>query len=158
MIRQRARAVRFAVAALAAVTLVVGWVLIREWMELPGVPADVVSSVESEQVRVLAEGSESSPGNDWDNSYALISVSSQKDPVDEIEAALQSAGWTTRLGVSDPLLLAGDSSQRNPEYGVTVQTYENFDCLDRSGVCGTFEKAAGSQGRNLFVATFMPYV
>ncbi|MFF5492569.1 hypothetical protein [Streptomyces aquilus] len=158
MIRQRARAVRFAVAALAAVTLVVGWILVRDWLELPGVPADVVRSVESKQVHILAEGSGASPGNDWENSYALISVSSQDDPVEDIEAALRSAGWTTRPGVSDPLLLAGDFSRENPQYGVTVQTYENFDCLDQSGVCGTFEKSAEGQGQNLFVATFMPYV
>ncbi|MFC8344923.1 hypothetical protein [Streptomyces sp. NPDC057280] len=150
--------IRIAAAVLTAVTLAAGWILLRDWMELPGVPADVVRTVESGQVRILAEGNGASPGNDWENAYALISVSSPDDPVEGIEAALRAAGWTTRPGVSEPLLLAGDFPRENPGYGVTVQTYENFDCLDRAGVCGTFGKAADGQGQNLFVATFMPYV
>ncbi|MFF1299892.1 MULTISPECIES: hypothetical protein [unclassified Streptomyces] len=140
-----------------AVVLTAAWVLIREWKELPGVPTDVVRSVTSGHVRILAEGSDSSPGNDWEDSYALISVSSKGNPVEVIEDALQSAGWSTRSGGSDPLLLSGDTPEDRPKYGVTVQEFENFNCLDRPKVCAKFEKVAHTQDQNLFVATFMPY-
>lgn len=158
MIRQRAGVLRLAGAAVAAVVLVAGWVLIREWTELPGVPTDVVRSVASEDVRILAEGSDSSPGNDWEDSYALISVSSRENPVEVIEGVLQSAGWSTRAGNSDPLLVSGDTPEGRPKYGVTVQSFDDFECLDRPDICAKFEKVANSQGRDLFVATFMPYV
>ncbi|MGI5380314.1 hypothetical protein ACQEV2_39955 [Streptomyces sp. CA-251387] len=158
MIRQRTTALRLAVAAAIAVVLVTAWVLIREWMELPGVPADVVKSAASGHVRIVAEGHASSPGNDWEDSYALLSVSSDGDPVEDIEGALRSAGWSTRAGGVGPLVLSGDTPADRPKYGVTVQTYEDFDCLDRSEVCEEFEKAAQGRDEDLFVATFMPYV
>lgn len=157
MIRQRVKAIHSTGLAILAVGLVAIAALIYSWLDLPGVPADVAKSAESEHVRILTEASDTSPGNDWEDTYTLLSVTSNKNPVAEIEKSLQSAGWTTRRGSKDPLLLSGDTPAKHPKYGVTVQKYENFECLDRPRVCEEFKKAARGQDRSLFVATFMPY-
>lgn len=82
-----------------AVALVSGWILFREWNELPSVPASVAQSVQSEDVSILAEGKGANPGNDWEQSYVLVATSPDKNPVDAIEEALRSAGWATSRGI-----------------------------------------------------------
>ncbi len=161
MILQWTRTFRLTGAAVAVVVLAAGWILIREWMQLPGVPDDVVESAASGNVRILAEGHSSNPGNDWEESLALLAVSpvsADGDPVEDIAKSLRSAGWSTRAGGVGPLLLSGDTPAEHPEYGVTVQSYEDFPCLARPEVCEEFESAAEDGDENLFVATFMPYV
>ncbi|MEW1680550.1 hypothetical protein [Streptomyces sp. NPDC093594] len=117
-----------------------------------------MTSVASDDVHMVARGHDSSPSNDWEDSYALLKVSPGEDPVDDIESALPSAGWKTRAGGAAPLLLSGDKPADNAQYGVTVQHYEDFECLDRPRACGGFKKAAKCHDGSLFVATFMPYV
>ncbi|MGA5125404.1 hypothetical protein ACPCAG_19120 [Streptomyces pseudogriseolus] len=132
--------------------------LISSWLNLPGVPTDVTESVRSEHVRILSQARDTSPGNDWEDSYALLSIDSDGSPVTHIEKALQSASWETHRGSTAPLLLSGDMPVENPKYGVTVIEYEDFDCLDRPKVCEEFKEAAHGHDKNIFVATFMPYV
>ncbi|MFE0354745.1 hypothetical protein ACFW2I_14735 [Streptomyces nigra] len=143
-----------------AVALVSGWILFREWNELPSVPASVAQSVQSEDVSILAEGKGANPGNDWEQSYVLVATSPDKDPVGAIEEALRSAGWATSRGDSDPLVLAGDRPNGRPDYGVAVQRLDSFidsSCLEYEEICEEFKKAATGEGREVFVADFMPY-
>lgn len=46
--------------------------LISSWLNLPGVPTDVTESVRSEHVRILSQARDTSPGNDWEDSYAFF--------------------------------------------------------------------------------------
>ncbi|MDT6982136.1 hypothetical protein ACFSUJ_09320 [Streptomyces lusitanus] len=158
MIRHRYQSMWWARLAVAVVASAIIVALIGSWLDLPGVPTDVTESAESEHVRILEEASVASPGNDWEDSYALLSVASDGGSLAHIEMALQSAGWSTHRGGVDPLLLSGDMPAGHPKYGVTVIDYAAFECLDRPKVCEEFKEAARGHGKNLFVATFMPYV
>ncbi|MFI0506738.1 hypothetical protein ACH3WN_28410 [Streptomyces albogriseolus] len=150
---------RWTVMGIAAVGGVTALALIRSWLELPGVPSDVSGAVASEHVRVLAEGHDSNPGNDWDQTYVLLSVTSNGDPVTEIERALRSAGWITKRTSGNGLVLSGDMPAERPRYGVAVTTYEGVECFDGDEICHTFEETArGHDDDGLFVADFMPYV
>ncbi|MCO4695219.1 hypothetical protein LRR80_01267 [Streptomyces sp. RO-S4] len=158
MSRQRVRGVRLAGGILVAVILAIAWTFTRQWLELPGVPYSVVKSVASEDVHIVAQGHDSSPSNDWEDSYVLLKVSPGGDPVGDIDSALRSAGWKTSAGGAAPLLLSGDKSTDKAKYGVTVLNYEDFECLDRPQLCDGFKNAAKGHDGGLFVATFMPYV
>ncbi|MBQ0997597.1 hypothetical protein [Streptomyces sp. RK62] len=161
MMRQRVRKLRFAAVSAVAVVLASGWVLIREWSELPSVPSSVAQSVQSEDVRILAEREGTNPGNDWEQSYVLVATSPYAEPVDAIEGALRSTGWVTSRGDSGPLVLGGDRPKSHPEYGVTVQRLDSFmdsSCFEYEDVCEEFKKAARGKGLEFFVVDFMPYV
>ncbi|MGW0149185.1 hypothetical protein ACWDVU_26680 [Streptomyces sp. NPDC003333] len=109
---------------------------------------------------ILAEGKGTNPGNDWEQSYVLVATSPNVDPVDAIEGSLRSAGWATSRGDSDPLVLAGDRPNDDPTYGVAVQRLDSFigsSCLEYEEICEEFKKAAIGEGREVFVADFMPY-
>lgn len=158
---QRVSKLRLAGVSATAVVLVSGWILFREWNELPGVPESVAQSIQSEGVRILAEGKGASPGNDWEQSFVLVATHPNRDPVDTIEGALRSAGWATSRGYSDPLVLAGDRPNHHPNYGVTVQRLDSFidsSCIEHEEVCEEFKRAAMGEGREIFVVDFMPYV
>ncbi|WP_147304344.1 hypothetical protein [Streptomyces sp. M7] len=156
------RKLRFAAVSVVAVVLASGWVPVSEWSEMPSVPANVARSVQSEDVRILAEGKGANPGNDWEQSYVLVATSPHAEPVDAIEGALRSTGWVTSRVDSDPLVLGGDRPKDHPEYGVTVQRLDSFidsSCFfEYEDVCEEFKKAARGKGLEFFVVDFMPYV
>lgn len=77
-------------------------------------------------------------------------MSTDGDPVEDIAESLRSAGWSTRAGGAGPLLLSGDTPAEHPAYGVPVQSYEAFTCLDRPEVCAEFEKVAEGGEEDLF--------
>ncbi|MEU2502317.1 hypothetical protein [Streptomyces albogriseolus] len=111
-------------------------------------------------MHILTEARNASPGNDWENTYVILSVTSTDSPVADIEKTLRSAGWNIHRdgGDGDGLLLFGDFPTKLPKYGVSVEKYNDFNCLDTPEVCDKFEKAARDHDRELFVAVFMPYV
>ncbi|MFG3182417.1 hypothetical protein [Streptomyces nigra] len=155
------RKLRFAAVSAVAVVLASGWVPVSEWSEMPSVPANVARSVQSEDVRILAEGKGANPGNDWEQSYVLVATSPHAEPVDAIEGALRSTGWVTSRVDSGPLVLGGDRPKDHPEYGVTVQRLDSFidsSCFEYEDVCEEFKKAARGKGLEFFVVDFMPYV
>lgn len=160
MIQRRTRALRWAGVGVVVAGLAAAVAAISSWADLPGVPTDVTKSAASEHVHILTEARNASPGNDWENTYVLLSATSTDSPVADIEKTLRSAGWNIHRdgGDGDGLLLFGDFPTKLPKYGVTVENYNDFNCLDTPEVCDEFEKAARDHDRELFVAVFMPYV
>ncbi|MER6678483.1 hypothetical protein [Streptomyces sp. NPDC000983] len=159
MIHRRADVRRLFGAALLAGLLFAGWELLHAWLDLPGVPQDVVRSVESEDVRILAGGTQSNPGNDWEQPYVLIAAPDAADPVEAIEEALRSEGWSVESGYPTQMVLTGDFPETRSKYGVVVNRWEDYDCLAYPDICEEAKETVQKPSHpDLFVASFMPYV
>ena len=145
---RRPRTVSLAV--LALLLLVVGC----SWRNLPSVSDSVIDRVRGENVRIVAEESDTNPTEEWIYTYLLLEVDAPERHLDVVSETLTRNGWQTRESAAQNIQLV---ALIPAEADLTLITLDSFlKPIASSPVAAKFADVQRDVDKAYFVAIIMP--
>jgi hypothetical protein len=141
--------------ALPAVLTAV-WLLLTGCGTLPGVPEEILNTIEGEYVTVVARHDGSNPTEQWMYTYLMLEVSGPEPGVKVVEDALAANGWEVDTDLVTDLLLVADIGGGEPGAHLVLVTLRDFTVNRSDGAAREFTKVSTAAGLTYYVAIVSP--